>query len=1286
MPYPVGPRELERLDALHNLKILDTPEEAHFDAVCRIARVHFGAPIVLVSLLAEDRQWFKARCGLASSGTAREVAFCNYTILSDDVFVVEDASQDVRFATNPLVTGEPGIRFYAGAPLALAPELRLGTLCVIDTVPRGFSPEQRQILRDLASIIVAHLRLHLAKIEGDEEIRTRRLTEAVIADQKARLAQKAGEISRQREMLQTTLDNMDQGLIMVDPDGTVLICNKRALQLLDLPAELMHAQPHLEAVKRWQIARGEFVRADEALRHKIEESGIRGDPLTYERERPNGTILEVRSVHLANGGVVRTFTDVTARKRAEETAAQGERKFKLLADTMPQIVWSARPDGHVDYFNEGWHRFTGAPPGSTHGHGWLEKVHPDDRELAWAAWRTALASGEPYEVEFRQHHHSGEYRWVLSRAVPLHDQAGQVERWFGTSTDIHETRMARVALAENQERYRALIEASSSLVWRTDAQGRTVELIVAKPFTGHSEAAHLDRGWMALIHPDDRAGAIQAWSEALRDGLAIDRIERKLADDGSYRWVQVRAIPLRDTSGAVREWIGMTTDIHDRYKAELRLKESEERLRLTVAASGLGIWDIDLETGRRSWSNEMREVLGVPAGQRAGKKALLKRIHPEDRARVKRQIYPAATPGAPLQVTTFRIHRADNGDERWVECSGMTRHDDKGRPVRMLGTIQDITYRKQADDALRSSQEHLRKLLQALPIAIYTTDPAGRITYFNEAAVELWGRRPELNNSEWCGAWKLFWPDGTPLPHADCPMAQALKTGRPIRGVEAIAERPDGSRIPFIPFPTPLHDASGRLTGAVNLLLDISDRKESEQKIWRAANQDPLTGLPNRAFFQGRLDHALLDAERNGTGAGLLLIDLDDFKDVNDTLGHDAGDALLKETARRISSMLREGDTVARLGGDEFAVILPAVDALENATRFAGTLLEKLWQPFAYKDRDLAIRASIGLTAFPMHHRQPDELMKDADIALYRAKAEGRNRISVYDPVMRAATEQRVMIARSMREAVMNDRIVPFYQPKVCFRTGRIVGFEALARWKHPSRGILTPAFFGSAFENPELAAAIGESLIRNVAADIRDWLDRGLDCGRIAVNLSSAEFRRLHLADDLLGTLETYGIPTRHFEVEVTETVFLGRSSDSAPAILKQLDQHGVSIALDDFGTGFASLTHLKFFPVHHIKIDRSFVRDLEHDLDDAAIVTAVIGLGRNLKMTVTAEGVETVGQAQRLETLGCDHAQGYLYAKPMVGSRVPWLLNNWTGAERPAIRRYVQDHRPAQVERDLA
>jgi diguanylate cyclase (GGDEF)-like protein len=452
----------------------------------------------------------------------------------------------------------------------------------------------------------------------------------------------------------------------------------------------------------------------------------------------------------------------------------------------------------------------------------------------------------------------------------------------------------------------------------------------------------------------------------------------------------------------------------------------------------------------------------------------------------------------------------------------------------------------------------------------------------------------------------------------------------------------------------------------VGVTFDITDRKAAEEEIWRAANHDPLTGLPNRALLQHRLDQALKDALEKGTSVSLLLIDLDNFKDVNDSLGHAAGDALLKETAARLSGMMRECDTVARLGGDEFAVIVVEPLKVGNATSLADNIIHRIRQPFAHEGRIIVSRASIGVAAFPEHDSASAELLKDADIALYRAKAEGRGRVVTYSATMRAAAEQRLSLLKEVKDALRREEVIPFYQPKVCLSTGRTVGLEALARWQHPSKGLLTPATFGLAFDDPELAVVLNKRLIGKIVSDIRKWLIAGIDPGRVAINFSSSEFSHPDLANNVLQVLALAKVPAKHLEIEVTEKVLLEGRSGMVSKTLEKFRGHGVQIALDDFGTGYASLTHLKQFPVSHIKIDQSFVRDLECDPEDRAIVEAVIGLAKSLSLQITAEGVETEGQARELREMGCHNAQGYLFARPMAAARVAefLILQNGTTA----------------------
>ncbi len=875
-----------------------------------------------------------------------------------------------------------------------------------------------------------------------------------------------------------------------------------------------------DALKDPRFACNPFVRGDPHLRFyaaaviETDDGLPLGTLCVLDRKpRPEG-LTEEQSETLA--ALARSVMRELKLLRADRLLTDKENAFAELADALPHMIWSAHPDGHDDYSNRHWYEFTGAPPGSSSGTGWIHMVHPDDRDQIWASWQHAAKIGEPYEATCRLRHHSGEYRWVLARALPRCDAQGRIEHWFGTYTDIHEWKAAEAAAAQSQERYRALLEASAVVFWLAAPDGMITHLEGTTEIGGYSGDAYRGMGWLDSVHPEDLSRVIGAWQWALSSGAAYENEFRIRLANGEYRWMLANAVALKNPDGTVREWVGSISDIDDRKQAEEKLRSSEERLRLALHAGRMFAWEQDLTTNFVTRSQNSVALLGIGSGPLTD---LLERVHPDDRAM--RQTF----------AQQIKMHGSYTSEFRYIL-------------------------------------------------------PNGRTLWF--------GSRAEMTS-----------------PNT-----------------------------------------------VVGVTFDITDRKAAEKEVWRAANHDSLTGLPNRVLFHSRLEKELESAWKAKTGVSLLLIDLDDFKDVNDTLGHDAGDALLKETARRLSALVEDCGTVARLGGDEFAVLMAQPFTLDDATQLAERITAKLREPFAYKRRTVASRASIGVAAFPQHHCEPAELMKSADIALYRAKAQGRNRVLTYSPVMRREIEERVSLGAQLREAIAQSQIVPFYQPKICLSTGRIAGFEALARWQHPSKGILTPDFFGAAFEDAELAPAIRRQIMTKIAGDMREWHHQGLNYGRVAMNLSSADFSQPRLSEEILEALEQAQVPVEHFEVEITETVLLGRSSDCVSVILNQLRKRGIHIALDDFGTGYASLMHLKQFPVDHVKIDRTFIKDLDRSPEDEAIVAAVISLGHSLHLRVTAEGVETVEQERRLQALGCHTAQGFLYASAVSGFDVPGLV----------------------------
>lgn len=446
---------------------------------------------------------------------------------------------------------------------------------------------------------------------------------------------------------------------------------------------------------------------------------------------------------------------------------------------------------------------------------------------------------------------------------------------------------------------------------------------------------------------------------------------------------------------------------------------------------------------------------------------------------------------------------------------------------------------------------------------------------------------------------------------------------------------------------------------------DVTETKRTQAKLYHLAHHDALTGLANRTLFIESLTAAVNEADTSGGKLAVIYADLDDFKSINDLMSHAAGDAVLIEAARRLKDTVGDSTLVARMGGDEFAMLITDKRLVDDLEKLAVRLRDRFAPPFSLTLGDATCHASFGIALYPQGSEQPSDLIKNADLALYAAKRAGGNQHAFFNPEIRQRVQRRLSALRCAREAVAKDGIVPFYQPKICLRTGRIAGFEALLRWKTGRGGFQSPNLIREAFADPTLSVEIGHRMLDRVIKDIRRWQQKGLNFGSIAINASGPEFMRTRYARDLLDRLAAAQVPPSCLEIEVTETVFLEDAAGAVETALNELHSAGVGIALDDFGTGYASLSHLSRFPVSCVKIDRSFVTRMMAEPDAAVIVKAIIGLAKNLNIQTVAEGVETANQWKELSRKGCDVAQGYLIAKPMHADRVPYFLTSWAGVE---------------------
>ena len=669
-------------------------------------------------------------------------------------------------------------------------------------------------------------------------------------------------------------------------------------------------------------------------------------------------------------------------------------------------------------------------------------------------------------------------------------------------------------------------------------------------------------------------------------------------------------------------------------------------------SEGFALWDADDRLVL--YNNRLRQLFGAE-GERVVLGARFADLY---RTVYGRLLAPEdAPPSFEVWLAQCHAHRRGPGgplelhmrDDRWLSVSKF-RTQDGGT----VGIYTDITESKRRQQALEQGEQRLQAIMNSVIDGIITVTREGVVELANAAAARIFGFEPgELVGF---GLQQLLTSASErELERRPRPAPVDVTTLAQNRLLEMIGRHKDGTSFSIELSVTEL-DLHGRRTFILTVR-DITARKASEELIRFRATHDALTGLPNRALYDDRLAGAIKHNARRDEMVAVLFLDLDRFKIINDTLGHSIGDALLVALSQRLRASVREEDTVARMGGDEFIFILRGLRSAEDAVKPAQKVLDAIRPAFHIHGHELYVTASIGIGLCPTDGAEPDELLKCADIALYRAKERGRNRLQLYNPTLNVRVFGQMVLEKHLRRALEQDQFQLVYQPQIALDSGQVVGVEALIRWRHPELGLISPGEFVPLAEENGLIEPLGLWVLRTACLQHRAWRAARLPVLRLAVNMSARQFQRLGLETRIREVLAETDMDARSLELELTESVLM-QEGDSTAHLLAQLSELGISLALDDFGTGYSSLSRLKRFPIKRIKIDRSFICDISTSEGDAALARAVIAMAHGLGVEVVAEGIESLEQLAMLRRYGCDEGQGYFLGRPVVPSEVPALV----------------------------
>jgi PAS domain S-box-containing protein len=924
--------------------------------------------------------------------------------------------------------------------------------------------------------------------------------------------------------------------------------------------------------------------------------------------------------------------------------------------------------GQFVYVSQLYEKLTGYNCAELIGAYPVGNIYPDDRETVREEAIKCLKGKrvEPYEYRFFKK--NNEVMWVLETITPIVYKGERAT--LGSFMDITGRKQAESQretaledLRQSEEKYRDILENIQESYYELDLDGNLtfVNNAVCRNI-GYSKDELIGMNYRQYTEKEELQRVFQAYSKVYTTGEPLDefgwRITRK---DGTKMYIEGSVALKKDSEGKPIGFKGIHHDITERKQMEEELRQSEEKYRTIIETIQDGYYEIDL-AGKYTFVNDVIcEHLQYSKEELIGKSN--RQYQTEANAKKAYKIFTEVLiTGNPVKAFEMEVIRKD-GTIQISEVSISLIRDTKGNPIAFRGTSRDITERKRLEEQLRQSQQELQTLTDVSPIAICWADMQGNIQYNNRKFRELFGYTiKDIPNID---AWRsLAYPDPAyreQVPSLIGLLTEARKQGKEAGSIEVAITCKDGSIRHVL--------QAGAFTSNRILVTyaDITERKQMEKQLSHMATHDTLTGLPNRLMFNQLLAHAIQTARRHKRQFAVLFIDLDRFKIINDTMGHVAGDQLLQEIAARFKQSMRaadvvgrlegDDDVVGRLGGDEFVILIEEVQELSQISTVAQKILSTTIKPIVLLGKECRVTASIGISIYPNDGEDEQTLMKNADMAMYHAKEEGKNNYQFYSKDIQSQSIEQFSIETNMRFALERNEFSLLYQGKLDFKTGMITGVEALLRWQNPYLGSVTPTQFIPVAEETGLIVPIGRWVMKTVCAQNVVWQRQGLPPVCMSVNLSLRQLMDDKLLDDIKAALEDSGMAPNLLELEITESIIMHNPAHLI-AVLTKIKEMGVRLALDDFGTGYSSLAQIKHFPIDTLKVDRSFIRNLPQNSEDRTIIEAIIAMGKTLSLTVVAEGVETQEQEDFLREHICDEMQGYYFSKPIMPDQFGELL----------------------------